>query len=160
MRHVVTTPSSLRRRLPAALVAVAGFGTAVYLGLYQDGSLRSVWEPLFGTGSAAVLHSSLARALPVPDAFLGALAYLVEFVLELWGDESRWQSRPLLTGANMALVAAMALGSLGLVAAQGLVFRAWCTLCLVSACCSFAIFGLAWPEMRAMVTRVARTGST
>ncbi len=148
------SPSSFDRRLPAALVALAGCAIATYLGLYQAGVFDRVWEPFFGAGSVAILHSTVARMLPIPDALLGAVAYLVEFVLELWGDEERWRRRTLLTAVNMALVVAMGLGSVGLVAAQGLLFHAWCTLCLASACCSFAIVALSYDEIRAVVERL------
>jgi uncharacterized membrane protein len=152
----VTSPSSYRRRIPAAIIALAGFAIALYLGLDQLGVVAQAWEPFFGSGTFVVLHSSLARLLPVPDALVGAAAYLVEFVLELWGDEWRWRSRPLLTTVNQGLVTLMAVGSLGLVAAQGLVFHAWCTLCLASAVCSFVVFGLSVEEMLALTRHVVR----
>lgn len=145
------TPSSFDRRLPAALVALFGCAVAAYLGFYQAGLVRHVWEPFFGDGSARILGSSVARLLPVPDALIGAAAYFVEFVLELVGDETRARSRPLLTALNVVLVVGMAVASLGLIAAQGFVFDAWCTLCLVSACCSFAVAALGYPEIRVIV---------
>lgn len=153
-------PSSFSRRVPAAAIAFAGCGIATYLGLYQAGWLENVWEPFFGHGTAAILHSSVARALPVPDALLGAGAYLVESVLELLGDEARWRSRSVLTALNMMLVLAMGLAGLALVAAQGLVFHAWCTLCLLSASCSLAILALGADEIVAVSKHLLRRERT
>jgi len=63
---------------PAILVlALTGFAVAGYLALDQLGVVV-VWEPFFGQGTQAVLHSSLSQSLPVPDAAVGALAYLGE----------------------------------------------------------------------------------
>ena len=143
-------PSSFDRRLPAAGLALAGAAIAGYLGGYQLGWWRTVWEPFFNTGSIVILHSSIARVLPVPDALLGAAAYLVELLLEMAGGPDRWRAQPWLTRVNMAMVLGMGVGSVGLVAAQAFVFRAWCTLCLVSAACSLAIVALSWPEIEAV----------
>src|SRR5689334_18983885 len=76
-------PSAWRHRLVVALAALAGCGIAGYLALYQWGVDSRVWEPFFGSGSDAILHSHLAEALPVPDAALGVAAYLSEAVAVL-----------------------------------------------------------------------------
>lgn len=153
---VDANPSSLRRRAFAAFVALAGLAMATYLGCYQLGWWDRVWDPFFPSGSIAVLHSSVSRLLPIPDALVGAAAYLAEVLLELAGGETRWQTHPRLTAVNMALVLGMGLGSVGLVGAQALVFRAWCTLCLASAACSFVIVALSWPEIGAVAGRFRR----
>src|SRR5579872_7040598 len=81
-------PSAWSRRWPVLATAVAGFGIATYLALYQVGVLSHVWEPFFGSGSRDILkQSAIARDLPIPDAALGAAAYLAELVLELIGGE-------------------------------------------------------------------------
>ncbi|MGH7875641.1 MAG: hypothetical protein ACREQO_25900 [Candidatus Binatia bacterium] len=59
-------------------MVLVGFGIALYLFLYQLGLFLNVWEPFFGNGSRKVLQSHLTRVLPVPDAALGALGYLIE----------------------------------------------------------------------------------
>jgi len=61
-------------------VALAALGCAVatYLTLYQVGLFQRVWEPFFEGGSRTILNSAVARFLPVPDASLGALAYVLE----------------------------------------------------------------------------------
>lgn len=148
-------PSSFARRVSAALLACAGFVIAAYLGAYQVGWWERVWDPLFGQSSARVLHSGLARALPVPDAWLGAAAYLLEAALELSGGTMRWQERTGLTAANMCLVLLMGLGSVGLMIAQA-VLRAWCTLCLASAVISLVIVALSREEMLAVLRALER----
>ena len=73
-------PSSWSQRLPIIGLALVGFGIATYLALYQWGIVSTVWDPIFGHGSAIILNSSVSRLLPVPDAALGALSYLVDAV--------------------------------------------------------------------------------
>ncbi|HEX5271909.1 MAG TPA: vitamin K epoxide reductase family protein, partial [Gemmataceae bacterium] len=75
--------------------ALAGCGIATYLTLYQVDIVSHVWEPLFGDGSRYILkESAVARNLPIPDAALGAAAYLAEAILELIGGDDRWRTRP------------------------------------------------------------------
>lgn len=106
------------------------------------GVVADVWEPFFGNGSTRVLkESAIARHLPVPDASLGALAYLVEAVLEAAGGDDRWRRRPGIVLLLGLTAAGMAVGSALLVLTQAVFIRAFCTLCLVSAACSFVIAG-------------------
>ncbi len=131
------SPSSFRKRTPVAILALAGFGIATYLTACQLGWEHSVWDPIFGSGSRTVLHSSVARLLPVPDASLGALAYLVEFVLELIGGASRWRTRPRVVLLLGFVALCLGLGSVLLVFFQAVIVRAFCTLCLASAAISW-----------------------
>ena len=66
--------------MPIVGAAVVGFLIAGYLAFYQWGIFGTVWEPFFGNGSKNVLNSRLSNVLPVPDAALGALGYLVDAV--------------------------------------------------------------------------------
>ena len=121
----------------AALTALAVFGfiVASYLALYQWGVLYTVWEPLFGTGSRTILHSSVSHMLPIPDAALGAAGYLVELIcVSVRQRTSTWVGY-----AYNAVVIIFFVASLVLVALQWGYFHAWCTLCLLSALTSFAI---------------------
>ncbi len=141
-----TNPSRMAKRLPLAFLAGCGALVALYLTLYQTGVIGTVWEPFFGDGSKKILDSSLATSLPVPDALLGVIAYLIEVVLDLAGAEDRWRRRPWLTIAFGAVVIGMAAGSIGLVLMQAFYFRAFCTLCLVSAAISLVIASVALGE--------------
>lgn len=148
-------PSRWSHRLPIAALALAGAGIAGYLAAFQLGFVHSVWDPVFGDGSRRVLHSSFSRALPVPDALLGAVSYAVEVVLDLaGGGAGRWHRRPRLVLAFGAVVAGAGAVSAGLVVLQAAVFGAFCTLCLCSAGTAFVIAALALPEVRAATRHV------
>ena len=139
-------PSRMAKRIPLAVLAGCGALVALYLTLYQTNAIGTVWEPFFGDGSKKILDSSLATSLPVPDALLGVIAYLIEVALDLAGGEDRWRRRPWLTIAFGVVVVGMALGSVGLVLMQAFYFQAFCTLCLVSAAISFIIASLGLGE--------------
>ena len=142
-------------RMPIAALASVALLISLYLGLYQWGLIDAVWDPVFGSGSARVLRSSASDALfrltGLPDAILGAWAYLTELVLAFAGSSRRWQTRPwlvLLFGLNVASLTA---GSLVLVVAQATFVGSWCFLCLCTATLSFALAALAWREVAACV---------
>jgi uncharacterized membrane protein len=137
------------RRAVIAGLALAGLAIAVYLTLYQLGIVPTVWEPFFGDGSRRVLHSPISRLLPVPDASLGAMGYLVEIVTDLIGGRERWRTAPKTVLFFGAVAGAMALFGLLLAAAQAFWLRAGCTLCLASAGISIGIAVLAWGEVTA-----------
>lgn len=138
------------RRPVVVLLALVGCGVATVLTLFQVAVLDSVWEPFFGDGSRRVLTSALSRALPVPDAALGAVAYLAEAVLTALGRPDR----PKVVLAAAAVAAGLGLAALGLIAAQVFLVGAFCTLCLVSAALSLTIAGLVLPEGLSAVERV------
>lgn len=139
-------PSAWRERLPLVLLALIGFGIATYLALYQFGLFASVWEPFFGAGSRAILHSRVASLLPIPDATFGALAYLLEAGFGLLGGQTRWRTAPWLVVIYGALAGALGVGSVMLVILQPVAFGAWCTLCLASAAISIGLLGPALRE--------------
>jgi uncharacterized membrane protein len=140
------SPSAWEKRLPIAGLALAGLAIAVYLTLYQLGIVPIVWEPFFGDGSRRILHSPISRLLPVPDASLGAVGYLVEIVTGL---------TPKAVLFFGAVVAAMALFGLLLAAIQAFWLRAGCTLCLTSAAISVGIAAMARKEILAVARRAS-----
>ncbi len=155
------SPSEWSKRLIVLATALAGFGIATYLTLYQVGAVAHIWEPLFGSGSHYILkESAIARDLPIPDAALGAAAYLVEAVLELIGDAERWRTRPWVVLLLGATAAGLALAAVALVVLQAAVFRHFCTLCLGSAACSLVGAAVAAPEVLAAVRHVRRRGGS
>jgi hypothetical protein len=128
-------------------LALAGCGIATYLALYQVGILAHVWEPFFGAGSRVILReSAVARLLPVPDAALGAVVYLIEVAAECFGGRGRWRSRPAAVFVAGAAAAGLLLAAVILVACQELWFHVYCTLCLASAACPLAVAALVAPE--------------
>jgi uncharacterized membrane protein len=138
-------------------LAAGGFCIAGYLACFQLGVVTSVWDPFFGDGSRTVLTSAISRALPVPDAALGALAYASDIVLELIGGEDRYRTMPWLVVAFGGLLAFYALTSVGLVIAQPLIAGGLCTLCLCSAAISIVIAVLARTEVAAAYRELRRT---
>jgi uncharacterized membrane protein len=145
------SPSAWHKRLPIAGLALAGLAIAVYLTLYQLGTVPTVWEPFFGDGSRRVLHSPISRLLPVPDASLGAVGYLVEIVTDLIGGPERWRTAPKIVLLFGVVAGAMALFGLLLAAVQAFWLRAGCTLCLTSAGISVEVALMARREVMAAV---------
>jgi hypothetical protein len=135
-------PTAWPKRVRLIALASLGLCVASYLTLYQLGAFASVWDPFFPNGSAKVL--SLME--PLPDAALGAAAYLAEIVLSLIGGEDRWRSGPWTVLALGLVIACGAAVSVALVIVQPVVAGAWCTLCLASAAVSFAIFLFGYKE--------------
>lgn len=142
-------PSEWSQRLPIVGLATVGLGVAVYLALYQWRVVESVWEPFFGDGSEKILNSNVSRILPIPDAALGAIGYLVDAVTGVIGGTKRWRTMPWIV-----IVFGLAVGPLGavsilLVILQPVLFGTWCTLCLGSAVISVLMIGPALDEMLA-----------
>jgi uncharacterized membrane protein len=137
-------PSGAPHRIFIGAMAILGLAVSMYLTVYQWHYLDKVWEPFFGDGSRYILReSALSRGFEdmfqFPDAFAGALGYLLELLIAGWGSADRWRSTPWVAILQGALAFAFAAVSLALVLAQLLIFHHGCTLCLVSAAISFAI---------------------
>lgn len=141
-------PSAWRHR--AGVLALVGVGllVSVYLTLCQLGILPLV-DPFFGGQAERVIHSPLSRALPVPDAALGAIAYACELALEGLGGEDRWRRHPWWVVGFGVLALGMATAGLGLTIMQGAVLQAWCAPCLLSAAVSVGVVGPALTEVLA-----------
>jgi uncharacterized membrane protein len=140
-------PSAWPHRLPVAGLALLGFLVAGYLALYQWGVFPTVWEPLFGNGSERVLHSWVSRLLPIPDAALGALAYLAELVAALVGGHDRWRTFPWAVVVYGGLAAMLGVAAVTLMIFQPVFFGTWCTLCLTSAAVSILLAAWAVDEV-------------
>jgi uncharacterized membrane protein len=150
-------PSSWSHRLPVVGLALLGCGLATYLTLYQWHVTTAVWDPIFGSRSSeAVLTSATSRLLPVPDATLGALAYLVEAIVTALGDAHRWRTAPWLVVVFGLVLAGLALTTLGLVLTQIFLVHALCTLCLCSAAISFVNAWLGRDEVFATIHALRR----
>lgn len=149
-------PSGWSQRLPLVAAAMVGFGIAGYLALYQWRLIGGVWEPFFGGGSEKILNSSVSRILPIPDAALGAIGYLVDAVTGIIGGPGRWRRMPWIV-----IVFGIAVGPLGavsvlLVILQPVLYDAWCTLCLASAVISVVMIGPAMDESLASLQYLRR----
>jgi uncharacterized membrane protein len=144
-------PSRWRQRVCICLTASVAALIAIYMGLFQWGLIDSVWDPVFGKQSERVLNSDLShtmrRWLGIPDAVLGAIAYLGDIVLALAGSTRRWQYRPWLILLFGLDVIPLGIVSAILVVAQGFIVGSWCFLCLATAVISLALVVLAADEV-------------
>lgn len=149
-------PSAWSQRIPIAILATIGFAISVYLSLYQWGVFETIWEPFFGDGSRVVLNSGVSKALPIPDAALGAAAYLLDAVAGLVGRTGRWRTMPWIVVLFGLAVGPLGFVSLMLVVFQPVLYGEWCTLCLVSAALSLVMIGPALDELLASMQHLKR----
>jgi NhaP-type Na+/H+ or K+/H+ antiporter len=103
------------------------------LALYLWGVFGTVWKPHFGHGSGAIFHSRTSKLLPIPDAALGALRYLLDAGSGVIGPPDHRRRMPW-----SVVVFGLAVGSKGAVSITLMIllpilFGYPCTLCLSSA---------------------------
>ncbi|HEX6224641.1 MAG TPA: vitamin K epoxide reductase family protein [Chryseolinea sp.] len=154
-------PSAWSQRWPLIAIAMVGFFIALYLGLYQVDVVSSVWDPFFADGSKRVLNSPVSKALPVPDALLGAFSYFLDAVTGVIGGVQRWRTKPWIVVLFGIATGPLGLTSVLLVILQPVVVGAWCTLCLVTAVISIVMISPAMDEVLASLQylqRVQRRG--
>jgi hypothetical protein len=153
-------PSAWSERIPICLFAAVGFGLSAYLALYEWRLITTVWDPVFGDGTRRVLESEVSHRLHrwfgIPDAAMGAVAYLGDAVLGLAGSTRRWQYRPwmvVLFGIDV-----IPLGGISaiLVLLQAFVVGHWCFLCLVSAAISLILIYYAYDEVWSSLSYLRR----
>ncbi len=126
------------RGLALVVLALLGLAISLYLAAFQVGLIAAPWEPFFGNGSREVLTSSLSRALPVPDAVLGAGLYLADAILSTW-LVLRPRALPGFATTLAVITSVGAAVGAFLVAYQVLVVQALCTLCIGSALVSWLL---------------------
>jgi len=157
-------PSEWSQRVPICLLAAAGFFIAAYMALYQWRLIGDVWDPFFGDQSKQVLDSHVSETMRywfgVPDAALGAIAYLGDVLFGLAGSTRRWQYRPWLVVLFGLDVIPLGVVSAVLVVLQGTALGAWCFLCLVTAGISLLLVVLAYDEVWASLLYLARVRRT
>jgi uncharacterized membrane protein len=135
------------RAVGLVILALIGLGVSLALAAFQLGIVNEVWDPIFGNGAQRVLTSPISRALPVPDAVIGAAAYAVEAVLGtalVFGVR-----RAAIVAATLAVASVMAaVVGIALAVAQPVVAHAGCTLCLISTAVSVVLAAGASAEAR------------
>ncbi|MEQ8768035.1 MAG: vitamin K epoxide reductase family protein [Planctomycetota bacterium] len=144
-------PSSWSNRIPICLLAGVATLISIHLALYQWRLIDEPWDPVFGGQSAKVLDSEPSEVMRswirLPDAALGALAYLGDLIFGLAGSTKRWFGRPwlvILFGIDVIPLGAV---SVVLVILQGTVVGSWCFLCLVTALISLILIVMAVDEV-------------
>ena len=124
---------------------------SIYMGLFQWNLIGSVWDPVFGVQSENVLKSDVSHTMSgwfrLPDAILGALAYLGDVIFALAGSTRRWQYRPWLVLIFGIDVIPLGIVSAVLVFMQGAVVDNWCFLCLITAVISLILVVMAYDEV-------------
>jgi len=143
-------PSSWPQRAPIIALALVGFFLSRQMTAYQLGHVATFGDPFFGRGTERVLTSTVSRAFPIPDAGLGAVAYMIEFLMGFMGDKRRWRTMPWMVTFFGILVVPLGVVSITLVILQPLAVGAWCTPCLAAAVAMLLMIALTLDEVVAM----------
>ena len=144
-------PSSWSQRAPIIALALLGFFLSRQMAALQLGHIPTFGDPIFGSGTERVLTSEVSRAFPIPDAGLGAIAYMVEFLMGFMGDKRRWRTMPWMVTFFGILVVPLGIVSITLIILQPLAVGAWCTPCLIAAVAMIIMIALTLDEVVAMV---------
>ena len=143
-------PSSWPQRAPIIALALVGFLLARQMTSFQLRYIPSLSDPFFGSGTERVLTSDVSRAFPIPDAGLGAVAYMIEFLMGFMGDKRRWRTMPWMVTFFGILVVPLGVVSITLIILQPLAVGAWCTPCLITAAAMLIMIALTLDEVVAM----------
>ena len=143
-------PSSWPQRAPIIALALLGFFLSRQMTAYQLGHVPTLTDPFFGLGTEGVLTSDVSRAFPIADAGLGAVAYMVEFLMGFMGDKRRWRTMPWMVTFFGILVVPLGVVSITLIILQPLAVGAWCTPCLITAVAMLIMVALTLDEVVAM----------
>jgi uncharacterized membrane protein len=149
-------PSSWPQRAPIIALAAVGFFLSRQMTAFQLGHVASFTDPFFGLGTESVLTSDVSRAFPIPDAGLGAFAYMIEFLMGFMGDKCRWRTMPWMVTFFGILVVPLGVVSITLIILQPIAVGAWCTPCLVAATAMLVMIPLTLDEVVAMVQFLAQ----
>ena len=103
-----------------------------------------------------MLNSAISKALPVPDALLGAFGYLLDAVTGVIGGSNRWRTKPWIVVMFGIATGPLGLVSVLLVILQPVAVGAWCTLCLVTALISIVMISPAVDEVLASLQYLKR----
>ena len=154
-------PSAWSQRVPLCILATVAFFISTYMALYQWRLVGTVWDPVFGNeATRGVLDSDVSHRMMgwfgMPDAALGAVAYLGDAVFGLAGSTQRWRYRPWLVVLFGIDVIPLGGVSAVLVLVQTLVLGQWCFLCLVTAVISLVLVYWAYDEVWSSVVFLRR----
>jgi len=153
-------PSAWSQRIPICILAMIAFLIATHMALFQWGLIEAPWDPVFGKQTRLVLESDVALMMHhwfgVPDAALGALAYLGDAIFGLAGSTRRWQYRPWLVILFGIDVIPLGIVSAILVFCQATIVGNWCLLCLITAVISLILVVMAYDEVYASLKLLYR----
>jgi uncharacterized membrane protein len=153
-------PSAWRQRIPICILALVAFVIATHMALYQWRLIDEPWDPVFGAQTRNVLDSDVALMMHgwfgIPDAALGAIAYLGDAIFGLAGSTRRWQYRPWLVILFGIDVIPLGIVSAILVICQATIVGNWCFLCLITAVISLILVYMAYDEVFASLKLLYR----
>ena len=144
-------PSSWSQRAPIIALALLGFFLSRQMTSFQLQHIASFTDPFFGDGTVRVLTSDVSKMFPIPDAGLGAFAYMIEFLMGFMGDKARWRTMPWMVTFFGILVVPLGVVSIALIILQPIAVGAWCTPCLVAAAAMLIMVALTLDEVVAML---------
>ena len=150
-------PSSWPQRAPIITLALIAFLLSRQMASFELGHTTSFPDPFFGNGTVRVLTSKVSKAFPIPDAGLGAVAYMIEFLMGFMGDKRRWRTMPWMVTFFGILVIPLGVASITLIILQPLAVGAWCTPCLIAAAAMLIMIALTLDEVIAMCQFLAQT---
>jgi uncharacterized membrane protein len=143
-------PSSWTQRAPIIALALIGLLLSRQMTAFQLQHITTLTDPFFGLGTERVLTSDVSHAFPIPDAGLGAFAYMIEFLMGFMGDKARWRTMPWMVTFFGILVVPLGAVSIVLIILQPLAVGAWCTYCLIAAAAMVIMIALTLDEVVAM----------
>lgn len=156
------SPSSWAQRVPIIALGLFGFLISRYLTAYQLGHIDSVWEPFFAgqqgkNGTEHIITSDISRAWPIADAGLGAISYMLEFLMGAMGTASRWRTMPWMVTFFFILVVPLGGVSIFFIIIQPIMIGTYCTLCLIAAFAMLVMIPLTLDELGAMMQYMVRS---
>ena len=140
-------PSSRVQRAPIIVLALVGFFLSRQMASFELHYITALPDPVFGLGTERVLTSAVSRSFPIADAGLGAVAYMIEFLMGFMGDKARWRTMPWMVAFFGILVVPLGLVSITLIILQPLAVGAWCTPCLIAAAAMLTMIALTLDEV-------------
>jgi len=156
------SPSSWLQRLPMIALGFFGFLIARHLTAYQLGHIGTVWDPFFSggdgkNGTEFIITSSVSRTWPIPDAGLGAAAYMIETLMGAMGTASRWRTMPWMVTFFFILVVPLGGVSIFFIIIQPIMIGTYCTLCLLAAAAMLIMIPLTLDEVVATAQYMLRS---
>lgn len=140
-------PSAWSQRIPIVVLGIFAMFVALYLSAWQFEWVDSVWDPVFGDGTEKVLDSELSHLFPIPDALLGALGYLIDWVFGIVGGTRRYKTMPWTVVVLGIGIIPFGMTSIFLGLAMPTIVGAGCFLCAVNAVIAVVMIPFAWDEI-------------
>ena len=151
-------PSTAAQRFPIAAMGLLGLLISRHLTAYQFGHIDYAWEPFFAgsltdprNGTEEIITSYVSEAWPIPDAGLGAVAYLLEILMAVMGTRDRWRTMPWMVMFLAILVVPLGITSIYFIIIQPVLLGTWSTLALGAALAMLIMIPFMLDEVIAMV---------